>query len=56
MLANCGPKLARWDAVTVFDIVTEVGLFAIAVLLVQGLQLRLKKKLVVLFAFGLRLP
>ncbi len=48
--------MSRWDAVAAFDIATEAGLFAIAVLLVQGLQLPLRKKLVVLFAFGLRLP
>jgi len=43
-------------AVTVFDVVTEASLFGSSLLLVQGLQLSLHKKLVVLFAFGLRLP
>lgn len=39
-----------------FDICTEVVLFLTAIYMVQGLQLALRKKMVVAFAFGLRLP
>jgi hypothetical protein len=48
-------KLARWEVETVFDITTELALFAASIYLVKGLQLSLSKKLTVIFAFGLRL-
>ena len=38
------------------DMITELGLFAIAIVMTYGLRLSLSKKLVVLLAFGLRLP
>lgn len=41
---------------TAFDIITEVALFFITIYVVYGLQLPTSKKLVVLFAFGMRLP
>ncbi|KAK0715148.1 hypothetical protein B0H67DRAFT_553733 [Lasiosphaeris hirsuta] len=52
---QCPGLLARWQATAAFDITTEVGLFAVAVYMTQGLQLDRSKKSVVLFAFGLRL-
>jgi hypothetical protein len=48
-------KLARWEVETVFDITTELALFAASIYLVKGLQLSLSKKMTVIFAFGLRL-
>ena len=48
-------QFSRWVASTTFDILTEVSLFVISLLLVQGLQLPLQKKLVVMIAFGFRL-
>ncbi|KAK3353306.1 hypothetical protein B0T25DRAFT_207929 [Lasiosphaeria hispida] len=52
---QCPGLLARWQATAAFDMATEVGLFAVAVYMTQGLQLDRSKKFVVLFAFGLRL-
>ena len=49
-------KFGRWQAVTVMDLLTEIGLFGLALYLVQGLNLPLKKRLIVMFAFSLRLP
>lgn len=48
--------MGRWEAVAVFDILTEVGLFATAIYLLANLRLSLEKKALVIFAFGLRLP
>ncbi|CAK7210898.1 hypothetical protein SCUCBS95973_000948 [Sporothrix curviconia] len=47
---------ARWAAVTVLDILTEVALFVGGVWLVRGVQLPWSKKSVVVIAYGLRLP
>ncbi len=48
-------QLVRWQVVAVFGIVTEIALFYMSIYLVQGLQLSLAKKSVVVLAFGLRL-
>ncbi|CAK7200080.1 hypothetical protein SEUCBS139899_002769 [Sporothrix eucalyptigena] len=47
---------ARWAAVTVLDILTEIALFFGGVWLVRDLQLPWSKKSVVVIAYGLRLP
>ncbi|CAK7217649.1 hypothetical protein SBRCBS47491_003232 [Sporothrix bragantina] len=47
---------ARWAAVTVLDILTEVALFVGGLWLVRGIQLPWSKKSVVVIAYGLRLP
>ncbi|KAF2030743.1 hypothetical protein EK21DRAFT_64705 [Setomelanomma holmii] len=47
---------SKWQAIGALDIVTELLIFGIAVQLVWSLQMRLKSKLVVVFAFSARLP
>ncbi|CAK7240420.1 MAG: hypothetical protein STHCBS139747_001859 [Sporothrix thermara] len=47
---------ARWVAVTVLDIITEIALFIGGLWLVRGVQLPWSKKSVVVVAYGLRLP
>lgn len=54
--AQCSSLYAQWQAIAAFDIITEVGLFAMAVHLVWGLQTAVSGKFRVVFAFGLRLP
>jgi hypothetical protein len=54
--AKCQSLPAQWKAITALDIATEIGLFAMAVHLVWGLQAAVPTKLRVIFAFGLRLP
>lgn len=53
---KCESLLSQWKAIGALDIVTEVGLFGMAVHLVWGLQTAVAGKLRVVFAFGLRLP
>ncbi|KAE9367678.1 hypothetical protein N431DRAFT_349139 [Stipitochalara longipes BDJ] len=53
--SQCTNLLVRWEVETVFDITTELALFAASIHLVKGLQLSLSKKMTVIFAFGLRL-
>lgn len=50
------PQMSRWQAAYSFDIFTELALFSVAIYMTLGLQLSFTKKLVVLLAFGLRLP
>ncbi len=54
--ADCLAQFPRWVTETIFDILTEVGLFAVALVLVQGLHLNLQKKFFIMLAFWLRLP
>ncbi|KAL9013964.1 MAG: hypothetical protein Q9173_001362 [Seirophora scorigena] len=49
-------KLTRWDIIGAIDIVTEVALFAMAILLVKDLKMSISRKGFVVLAFGLRLP
>ena len=49
-------QFQRWQVVTAFDVITEACLFGLALYMLQGLKLKLEKKLVVLTAFALRLP
>jgi hypothetical protein len=46
----------RWQIVAAFNIIIELALFSATIYIIQGLQLALSKKLVVVLAFGLRLP
>lgn len=49
-------KLARWQVVFAFDLITELALVGNSIYLVQDLQVPLGKKIVVVLAFALRLP
>ena len=51
-----GTQLDRWKAVGVMDILTELGLFAVAIIMTYSLRLPFSKKIIVLLAFGLRMP
>lgn len=53
---QCHSLLAQWQAIGALDIITEAGLFGMAVHLVWGLQTAVAGKFRVVFAFGLRLP
>ncbi|ROV98038.1 hypothetical protein VMCG_07079 [Cytospora schulzeri] len=53
---GCNDLFQRWQVVTAFDVITEVFLFGLAMYMLQGLKLKIEKKLVVLSAFALRLP
>ncbi|KAM7188890.1 hypothetical protein V8F20_010399 [Naviculisporaceae sp. PSN 640] len=53
---QCPGLISRWQVVVALDIFTEVSLFAVALFLTLGLQLSVSKKIVVLLAFGLRVP
>jgi hypothetical protein len=46
----------RWQVLTALDIITELGLLALPLQLVWGLQMPLTKKTILLVAFYLRLP
>ncbi|RHZ59542.1 hypothetical protein CDV55_101593 [Aspergillus turcosus] len=53
---QCRNLLARWEFITAMDILTELILFALAVALLQGLFMPLKRKLQIGSAFVFRLP
>ncbi|GAQ08163.1 hypothetical protein ALT_5484 [Aspergillus lentulus] len=53
---QCRNLLQRWEFITAMDIVTELILFALAVTLLQGLFMPLKRKLQIGSAFLFRLP
>lgn len=53
---GCSDLFQRWQVVTAFDVITEIFLFGLAMYMLQGLKLKMEKKLVVLSAFALRLP
>ncbi|KAK3117304.1 hypothetical protein LTR53_001485 [Teratosphaeriaceae sp. CCFEE 6253] len=46
----------RWQVITALDIITEALLLALPVYLVWGLQMRIKRKAMIIAAFYLRLP
>ncbi|TPX08020.1 uncharacterized protein E0L32_010351 [Thyridium curvatum] len=52
---RCEGLYTRWQAITAFDVLTELGLFAIALHMAHGLFVSPGKKAVVLLAFALRL-
>lgn len=49
-------QFARWQAITAFDVITELLLFGISLYMLRGLTLKMSKKFIVLSAFALRLP
>ncbi|EAW25109.1 uncharacterized protein NFIA_105970 [Aspergillus fischeri NRRL 181] len=53
---QCRNLLQRWEFITAMDIVTELILFGLAVTLLQGLFMSLKRKLQIGSAFLFRLP
>ncbi|KAI4112533.1 MAG: hypothetical protein LQ345_006332 [Seirophora villosa] len=53
---RCKDAVTRWDIIGAIDIVTEVALFAMAILLVKDLKMSISRKVFVVLAFGLRLP
>ncbi|KAL4909142.1 hypothetical protein BDW74DRAFT_146062 [Aspergillus multicolor] len=53
---QCEDLLPRWKFVVALDIVTELILFGLAVFLLAGLFMPLKRKLTIAFAFFFRLP
>ncbi|KAH7076159.1 hypothetical protein FB567DRAFT_535587 [Paraphoma chrysanthemicola] len=54
--AQCTNRWPKWQAIGALDIVTEALIFSIAIQLVWSLQMRIKAKLVVVFAFSARVP
>ncbi|KAE8392373.1 hypothetical protein BDV23DRAFT_192545 [Aspergillus alliaceus] len=54
--AQCVNLLKRWQFIVAMDILTEILLFALAVTLLAGLFMPLKRKLPIGFAFFFRLP
>ncbi|KIW24311.1 uncharacterized protein PV07_10038 [Cladophialophora immunda] len=52
--SKCFSQEGFWDAVGVIDILTDVALMAIPIWLVHNLQLPVKKKIAVCFAFSFR--
>ncbi|KAL4888024.1 hypothetical protein BDV59DRAFT_206470 [Aspergillus ambiguus] len=53
---QCTHFIARWKFIVSMDILTEMILFGLAVVLLAGLFMPLKKKLTIGFAFFCRLP
>ncbi|KAI9367355.1 hypothetical protein BJX61DRAFT_312157 [Aspergillus egyptiacus] len=53
---QCENLIARWQFVVALDIATELILFGLAVMLLAGLFMPLKRKLTIAFAFIFRLP
>lgn len=53
---RCEDLFIRWQAITAFDLLTELLLFGISLYMLHGLTFKCTKKLIVLSAFALRLP
>ncbi|KAL2829770.1 hypothetical protein BDW59DRAFT_34310 [Aspergillus cavernicola] len=53
---QCENILARWQFIVALDIATELILFGLAVILLAGLFMPLKRKFTIAFAFVFRLP
>ena len=56
MLTFTSSQAVRWQVLTALDIITELGLLALPLQLVWGLQMPWTKKSVLLVAFYLRIP
>ncbi|KAF1939314.1 hypothetical protein EJ02DRAFT_352564, partial [Clathrospora elynae] len=54
--SECPKKEMRWQVSTALDVTTEVFLLFLPVQLVWSLQMQVRNKLIVIFAFWLRLP
>ncbi|KAF9890909.1 hypothetical protein FE257_005485 [Aspergillus nanangensis] len=55
-LGHCPDVIERWKFIVAMDILTELILFGLAVVLLAGLFMPLKRKLTIGFAFFFRLP
>ncbi|KAE8157297.1 hypothetical protein BDV40DRAFT_52185 [Aspergillus tamarii] len=53
---HCTSLFARWQFITAIDITTEVALFIFSIVLIYGLQMAIKPKLVIMMAFASRIP
>ncbi|KAJ0426479.1 hypothetical protein BJY00DRAFT_272262 [Aspergillus carlsbadensis] len=53
---HCKDEVARWQFIVALDIATEIILSGLAVLLLAGLQMPLKRKITIASAFFFRLP
>ncbi|MCJ1396697.1 hypothetical protein MMC18_009589 [Xylographa bjoerkii] len=53
---QCTNLFLRWQIISAIDIITEIALFAVAIYIVQGLQMPLLRKATVVLAFSFRLP
>ncbi|KAE8403185.1 hypothetical protein BDV37DRAFT_250853 [Aspergillus pseudonomiae] len=53
---HCANLFARWQFITAIDIFTEMALFIFSAVLIYGLQMAIKPKLVVMVAFASRIP
>ncbi|KAL2809704.1 hypothetical protein BJX63DRAFT_434984 [Aspergillus granulosus] len=53
---QCTNQVARWQFIVALDIATEIIIFGLAVLLLAGLQMPLKRKITIASAFFFRLP
>ncbi|KAL4869110.1 hypothetical protein BDV12DRAFT_196732 [Aspergillus spectabilis] len=53
---RCENRLERWQFIVALDIATELILFGLAVFLLAGLFMPLKRKFTIAFAFVFRLP
>lgn len=49
-------QLLRWELITAFDLIIEIGIFILVWAVVRPLQMKLQKKAVITLAFSLRLP
>ncbi|MCJ1291175.1 hypothetical protein MMC34_002718 [Xylographa carneopallida] len=52
---QCTNLFLRWQIISAIDIITEIALFAVAIYIVQGLQMPLRRKATVVLAFAFRL-
>ncbi|TKA70636.1 hypothetical protein B0A55_05748 [Friedmanniomyces simplex] len=55
LASQCTGLFARWQVITALDVITEVVIFSLSIYLVFGLQMPVKRKTVIVAAFGLRL-
>ncbi|OCL03637.1 hypothetical protein AOQ84DRAFT_325604 [Glonium stellatum] len=53
---QCKDLFTRWQAITAIDIMTETAIFLISIYLVEGLNMALRSKAMVVGAFSSRLP
>lgn len=56
MAQHCSNIGIAWKAIAAFDVITDILTFGLCILLVWGVQMRVKQKWAVIFAFGTRAP
>lgn len=49
-------QFPRWQAITAFDVITEMLLFGLSLYILRGVKMKFTNTLIVVFAFALRLP